>query len=583
MQTETNTKERMKRPGFSFLLLIFCTITLSTTSLYAQQGDSQSSLLPEIDPQDIEIRSEFTARFPGLRRQPILGFNPEPSVYQVDPNRTPFMETQEEVVANLPITDLSRPAPPAYEPLHYEQEINAFGRAGVGSFVSPELEFWGISRFTDKSYVSGRMDYHSTDGHLATKNSSFRFFDADGEYATKISENTSIKLLGGLENSFNRMFQLDNLNTLLVEVPSGPRKKYAGFNAGASVDHYKNSVEGWNADVGVRWFDMNMDAGDIGGSATESIFNGAIQKEWAGSHIQETFALEISGKGGKYDLSSQVDSQNWGTFRAGGEYNRLLDYSTQVTANAGVVYTSNAFEDKVYPGFTFNIKHWLHDNLTVAGHLSGNPKLQTIEQLNNLNRFLNHRAQLRHTYMVKAGGEINLEFLPGSSMYAKVDYMQAQNYAYFMRRSLSGTGANGYYTVNYADANKIKGEVGATHQLVPDKFWIDAQVYVQQPKLSNGNDIPYEESWGVNSGVSAKFFERLRIEAWADYVSKRNTVSSGDLGGFFLVGGQMDIEITDRIGVYAKMLNLLSQEYEVWDGYEERPFQAYGGVTVKLN
>ncbi|MDR8394217.1 hypothetical protein NC796_23920 [Aliifodinibius sp. S!AR15-10] len=584
MQPQIDTKEAiMKRSGFQFLFLLIIALLLSTNELYAQQGgDAQSSLLPEIDPQDIEIRSEFRARFPGLRRQPILGFNPKPSVYQVDPDRQPFMETQEEVVANLPITDLSRPAAPEYRALYYEPEINAFSRAGVGSFVSPEIEFWGVSRFSENSYAGGQMDYHSSNGHLETENSSFRFFDADGEFATKLSSNVALKLNGGLENSFNRLFELEG-STAPLQVPSGPRKNYTGLNAGIGLDQHTNSIEGWNADIDVRWFNMDMNAGDIGGSATESILNASFGKVWAGNNIQETYGLQASFRGGSYDLSSQ-NSENWMTLRAGAEYDRLLDYSTQITANADFVYASNAFEDKVYPGFQLKAKHWMHNNLIISAHLSGDPKLQSIEQLHNLNRFLNYRTEPRHTYTIEAGGGIDFEYFPGSTMYASVSYMQAQNYAYFSRASLSSiTSADGYYIANYRDANKIKGEAGIIHQLVPDKFWINAKAYVQQPKFNNGDDIPYEESWGINSGASAKLLDRFRIEAWADYVSKRNTLSSTTVDGFFLVGGQLDVDITDKVGVYVKMMNLLSQEYEIWSGYEERPFQAYGGVTIKLN
>ncbi|MDZ7691812.1 MAG: hypothetical protein U5K69_11915 [Balneolaceae bacterium] len=166
--------------------------------------------------------------------------------------------------------------------------------------------------------------------------------------------------------------------------------------------------------------------------------------------------------------------------------------------------------------------------------------------------------------------------------------MNAQNYAFFQRDQLTYsapgvTSSDGYYTIGYADANRIKGEVGITHQLVPEKFWISARGYVQQPKLDGGSDIPYEESWGIKSGAAAKLFQRLRLEAWADYISERNTLSSTTLDGFLLLGGQIDIQLTERVGVYAKMINMLSQEYEIWNGYQERPFQAYGGVTIKLN
>ena len=55
------------------------TIFFITMHAWAQSGsNAQNTLLPEINPQDIEIRSEFRAKFSGLRRQPILGFDPKP-------------------------------------------------------------------------------------------------------------------------------------------------------------------------------------------------------------------------------------------------------------------------------------------------------------------------------------------------------------------------------------------------------------------------------------------------------------------------------------------------------------------------
>lgn len=582
----------MNRSGFFYVLatvglLLFCTLPLQ-----AQQDGAQDNLLPEIDPQDIEIRSEFTARFPGLRRQPILGFNPEPRVYQVAANRQPFMETQEEVVANLPISDLSRPAAPAYQELHYEPNANLFARLGVGSFISPEAEAWGIKNFSEESYVGGQLDYHSTNGHLDTENSSFRFFNVDGEYATKLNQNTALKISGGAENSFNRMFELDNRTSLPLQVPAGPRKKYAGFHGALSLNSHKNSVAGWDADAGVRWFDMTMNAEDIGGSATESLFHASLHKEWPGEKLHETMAVNASARGGSYaldDPNSQTDSQNWMTLQAGAEYHRLLDYSTQLTGQAGLAYASNPADDALYPYFLFKAKHWIQDDLTLTGTLSGDPRLHTIEQLHSLNRFLNHQTQLRHTYTVEGSGQVGFQYLEGSSIYAKVSYMGGQQYAYFGRAPLPvniagpGSTPDGYYSVNYMDANRLKGEMGATHQLVPEKLWIDINAYVQKPKLDDGRDIPFEERWGVNSGVSAKLLDRFRFEVWANYISKRKTADENPVEGFFLLGGQLDVQITERIGAYAKMANLLSQEYEIWEGYQERPFQAYGGITVKLD
>jgi hypothetical protein len=112
-----------------------------TNPLYSQQAqESEGSLLPDIDPQDIEIRSQYRARFPGLQRQPILGFRPGSRVYQVDPNRTPFLEEDEDIAAQLPVEELSRPEEPEYSFFPYAAPRTAYSRFGFGNYMSPELE-----------------------------------------------------------------------------------------------------------------------------------------------------------------------------------------------------------------------------------------------------------------------------------------------------------------------------------------------------------------------------------------------------------------------------------------------------------
>ena len=120
------------------LILIACVFVSSDTTAQSSASD-QNSLLPEINPQDIEIRSEFRARFPGLRRQPILGFNPKPRVFQVDPYRMPFMESRDEAVASMAITQLDRPEPPERTIIEEPKRRAIFSRAGIGNFTTQNL------------------------------------------------------------------------------------------------------------------------------------------------------------------------------------------------------------------------------------------------------------------------------------------------------------------------------------------------------------------------------------------------------------------------------------------------------------
>jgi outer membrane cobalamin receptor len=49
-----------------------------------------------------------------------------------------------------------------------------------------------------------------------------------------------------------------------------------------------------------------------------------------------------------------------------------------------------------------------------------------------------------------------------------------------------------------------------------------------------------------------------------------------------LLNAGAEYQINETFGVYAKLLNILGQDYEIWNGYTERPFQMFGGLTVKF-
>src|SRR5690625_5017451 len=115
------------------LLLTALFVAVQLAGQTQTQADVERSLLPDIDPQDIEIRSQFQARFPGLSRPPILGFNPRPRVYQIDPDRIPYIEDEEAQLANLPMGRLDRPDSDRHNALGYAPPKYAFIRAGVGS------------------------------------------------------------------------------------------------------------------------------------------------------------------------------------------------------------------------------------------------------------------------------------------------------------------------------------------------------------------------------------------------------------------------------------------------------------------
>ncbi|WP_138431201.1 hypothetical protein [Fodinibius saliphilus] len=573
----------MKRSFVSVFVLLLTLIAATAVEAQDQQAE-EGSLLPEIDPQDIEIRSQFKARFPGLRRQPILGFDPTPRVYQVDPNRTPFMESAEQVVADMPVSSLSRPEAPGYVPLHYSSDINLFTRAGIGSYMSPEVDFWGVSRLTSKSYIGGDLDYSSSSGHLDIQESSFRFMNATGEYVTKFSSKDRLALQLGVENSFNHM-----PNVQWLAGADNGRKKYGGFQLDADFEHLNNSIAGWQLQANMQYYKIELtDAGSqYSGSSQEEVYNGTIAKRWTGAHVNETFTVKVNAKTGKYDNNS-TNPQNWVTAQAGVVYDRLFNYSTKVHADASVYYVQDGFTDGIYIGPSVTIKHPFMEMLTVTIKAGAEPYLNTIQELHSANRFLAVNNNLRHSYEINGSFEAEFEYNEIGSVNFGFQYKNMSDHPIFIRqdggRTLAGgTSLYDFYRITYLDAYKIRAFIGASHQIVPEQLWVDARFYMQSPQLEGGDRIPYEEKLGFKSGIHFRPVDQLSIEVWGDYVGSRQTFQTDEkLSGYFMLGSRVDYQITDRFGAYVKLVNLLNQEYEVWQGYAERAFQAYGGITVKL-
>ena len=571
-----SSKTYMK--GISAIAFIIVTI-LAANPLAAQQ-DAESSMLPEIDPQDIEIRSQFQARFPGLRRQPILGFDPNPRVYQIDPNRTPFMETPEQVVANLPVSQLSRPEPPAYMAFPYSSTQNVFSRFGFGSYVSPEAQFWGVKRLNNKSYIGGDFDYSSSDGHLDNQNSSFRFFDANAEYATKLSEKSQLSVEGGFKTSFNNMFDLPS-----TTIPDDARKEYNGINLGTEFRHFKNTVTGWKADANIRYYNIDLkNAGTLAGKSEERVYNISLAKRWAGGSTDETFTVKAGAKGGNYENATAQNS--WLTAQGGVVYKRQFNYATDITVDASVYYAqNNVDDDNVYIGPEVTIEHPLLDILTLKVTAGAQPYIKTLEQRHTENRFLTVENILRHTYRMYGKGEASIEYADQGEFSFGFQYENMSDYPIYLRSNngLPGNPPYEFYEMQYRDAYKVSAYAGVAHQIIANKLQVNGKFYLRSPKLEGGGRIPFEEKVGVNSGLTVQPFDGITFEAWADYVGSRRTFQTNEkLDSFILLGGQADVQITERFGAYVKLVNILNQDYEVWQGYNERPFQAYGGVTVKL-
>ena len=148
--------------SFALILVSVLLAAFGVAGAQAQDADT-SRALPDIAPQEVEIRGQLDVAFPSLERQPLVGFNPPPSTYQVPESHVPYMESYKQKAADLPASPLQQPELPAADRAsldrtgfleaalgrHFDRRGRLHLRVPVGS---------GRHLFTDLDYA-GSEDY----------------------------------------------------------------------------------------------------------------------------------------------------------------------------------------------------------------------------------------------------------------------------------------------------------------------------------------------------------------------------------------------------------------------------------------
>jgi len=561
-----------KRP---LLLLLF--VALIPAFAFAQDGQNaaDNSLLPEINPQDIEIRSEFQARFPGLRRQPILGFNPRPRVFQIDPNRMPFMESRDDAVADISVTQLGRPEPPMRTLLSSPDRQNAYFRAGFGSYLTPEVNGYGFYEINDRNALSANVNFNASDGHLENQDSDFRFFDVSTKYVQQTADKWRLIVDAGALADKHHLFNVEGIQ-------GTPEKENLGASGKITIRQTQNSFRGFEGHIGGSIFETTVSSH---GKLSEKTYFGGVKTYWPGKRMYEVFDISASIAGGAYE--DFAPSDNWVLGDLGITYERLFNFTTRIRATAGGAYISDSFSETFYVAPELEIKHHLSDRLSITGAAFAKPEMKTVQQHHQYNRMLNTRTNLRHSYNIGFSSEANYQLFEGNRIFSGVSYAHVKDYSYYQREAdfiiSSGSQSLAFYNTNYGDANIFEFYAGASQQLVPEKFWADAKVYIRSPKLTSGGTVPYEEKLGMEAAVSFKPIRNLKLNGWAEYIGSRpSPETNSDLNAFLLLNAGTEYQINETFGIYAKLLNILDSDYEIWDGYEERPLQILGGITIKF-
>jgi len=587
---------KIKKQVLLLLLMVAGVLGLAD-HLAAQETQSpgqtpEGSLLPEIDPQDIEIRSHYSARFPGLRRQPILGFAPGSRVFQVDPDRTPFLEDLTEIAAQLPVGELGRPEAPPYRPFPYADSSIGYGRLGIGSYFSPKADLWLNHSLSEDHLLTGSFNHRSGGSHL-DHSSSFRDLDLEGSWRGKLSESSVMGVTASVSSDFNHLPYIGS-GTFEDDLDTG-RKSYTGFQGETRFRRYSNRIE--HLEIGVRasydLIDLDEEIYALSGEQSDWRVGGDASYTWAGSNIDEIIMLSADLQAGGYSMSKEggtplasdpylysgLDSANWHLLGVGGTWQRLFNYRTRLHTTLAGYHASDVSSAKFYIAPRIQLDHYATDFLTFAASIEGKPEMTGAVEHHRENRFLLPYHHQRNSYNMKADVQVMLEPIANNQIRAGVSYLNSSRHPVFVR---DGGGSSGHYRLTYESVTIPRAFAGIGVDLIRERLWFDVEAFYQNPRISDDQKLPYAGDFGLTGSISLRPASRLLFEAWGEFMGPRESPGGEDLGSYLNLGSRLEIKLTERIGAYGKLVNLLGQQYELFEGYPERPLQIYGGITFHL-
>ncbi len=574
---------------------------------FVSQGQDAppSTLLPDIDPQDIEIRGDFVIRFPGIMRQPILGFNPRPRVFQIDPNRMPFIESAEQVVASLPLSDLERPSPPVFSFYQSPERFRLWGTAGIGNYMAPESDIFLGLPLGSRTQLTGRFKTLSTGSYLEEGDQTSSFRNLDGglnliHYSGKRSR---------WDFGVNGRWDRNHLNNALfvnegeVFAPGitqllRPDNNLHGLGSSLTYRYDRNALSFFEAGAEVSYFgsDTEYFSDNVSGEArtetSELRYNAFLRSAWATRSPGNVFSIESGFDYAGYDLNENV-SDTWYIGQAGAFFSTRIGYQLKAKVGGRVFYTSDAVTGEklfVYP--EISTRFALTPDFSIHGLISGFVFNNGLEGHSQINRklFVYQHPENERGIQFKASAEYQI--LSGLKAKSGISFARYSRHSYYTLTSendattpgFTEDASNNLLTFAYLDgANLMRWESSVWYDLVPSKLNTYMSMNLQWHTDKDGNEIPFRENFGISAGGVYSITDRARVNVWTDFVSARKiSETRGNVDGYLLLNAKFDFWASRDIGAYLKITNLLNQKYPEWVGYHELPAQIFGGIMIKF-
>lgn len=582
------------------LLVAFVLPLLLALPARAQQNEEDPAL-PDIAPQEVEIRGELEFSFPQLERQPLIGFNPPPRVPEVPETRRPYVETYKQPAAELPGGDTSLPlAEGRAAEIHRETDVVV--EAGGGRFLSRYVDASTLLAVSDVDLVGFELAYDGTDG-----------FDPDEGTPDTLSSRDALagalrltSRRGGLTTTlsgtgFYRDYVLYDAQT---GSGSTPRLDFPSRTArgGALALDTAWPHDGWTVQGGLRYASSLFDT-EVRDDATPDnarVSEQRFQADLATRIETETVTIEADGdfatagldghgfsegdvRHGNAGAAATFPFLGRGSLKVGA---RLLAISTSTFSGdeETASYFAPVVELDLYPGSlhlyarqTPGIeRHALNDLFEENPYLGIEPTSQDVPL-----DVVRVQPSIRHVDV-----EVGARLYGGHTRFsAYAGWQEQANQRYFMPMvdlPLDGY-ETGFFQVAYAKARTLSVGLEGT-MFFTDRLQATASARARQATLTTPDlAVPYVSpfvggvsvsyAFGAQRGL-AQLGATLRAPAYTDLAEDEQTDLYAD------VDASVRYRLLSRVSIVARLRNALPGMNEWWVGYPEPPLVAQMGIRL---
>lgn len=578
-------------PFFYWNFLIILSLSIGLQAQSTKISNTQS-LLPDINPQDIEIRGVFKASFPGIRRQPILGFNPKPRVYRIDPNRLPFMEDDRTAAVQLPIQALRQSVRQPSLPAKSTNTQNGYAKLGGANFLTAYTEAAYKIPLNKKTELDLFGYYLNTGGHLETPiKSDFDQRDFQLSLGHSLSTARKIRFFANYNGGYN----YQPVSSL---ASTQAKKNVNNYSVGINHQAIFNPVTHSNLALSFNQFDMALGNQIVSQNVVENslAFNFSLAK--AANKPEQTYGLVVAGQAATYQgiFSSDLYNQDWMNFRAKISRKKRLNDQSTLLIEAGAVYFQDYLTDNgILPTVGLSVKRALSDGFSIAFRSSYDVENTTMRELQSQNPFIGYEQNLPNTKHFETGIALRIQPASATQISADFKYHIYRDFSFFTTNTATLSSLNTFRNTVEDEAQIPELSFQLKQYAFGQRMAITAWYLIRQPELGDsGNNtlsrlpanIPQTEAWAE---LSYQWLQKIQVwtrlqqtgERYSAVVQTEQEKADFSLDAYTLLHFGANYQFAEKMRAGLQLLNILDKQYQHWEGFTERGLELR--LQVQLN